>query len=415
MPGIISKKGKKNPKLIKVLSARAKQLLSDSRFKVRMATINRVTINKKYDIPYLAGYSKDGKTVYIDRHLKTTMNGVDLIPFLRIHEIAEKTLLDLDHLTYQEAHHVATHLERIAVEKAGLNWDRYTKYLEPYIKRVYYEDLKLVPKDLDLQPYANEHDLILKKLMKKERVKEIKARTVKESIGINEIKISLEYHNELNPVLWDGLKLKKEVRNKLMDFAKHWAEFAKIPLDIIQDIIIIGGNVNYNYTSKSDIDVHLILDRDQLGQNREMVDEYLQDKKILWTLTHKVSILGYPIEPYAQDSHASYPRGQGVYSIKRNTWVQYPPRGKYDFKNDPALKKKVMFYKKLIDTIIKNKMDVGAVRDLKAKLRDMRSASIADGGEFGFENLVFKELRNRGYLDKMNKYELTMKDQELSL
>ena len=60
-------------------------------------------------------------------------------------------------------------------------------------------------------------------------------------------------------------------------------------------------------------------------------------------------------------------------------------------------------------------MDVGAVRDLKAKLRDMRAASIADGGEFGFENLVFKELRNRGYLDKMNKYELTMKDQELSL
>jgi len=415
MPGVISKKGKKNPKLIKVLTKRARQLMNDNRFKVRMATINRVPINKKFDIPYLAGYSKDGKTVYIDRHLKTIFQGVDISQFLRIHEIAEKTLLDLDHLTYQEAHHIATHLERMAVEKVGLNWEKYTKFLEPYIKRVHGEDLKIVPKDLDLEPYADEHDPILRNLMKKEGVRDIKARTVRESIGLDEVKISLEYHDELNPVLWDGFKLKPEVRNKLMEFAKAWASFAKIPLDIIQDIIIIGGNVNYNYTSKSDIDVHLILDRDQLGQNREMVDEYLQDKKILWTLTHKVSVLGYPIEPYAQDSHASYPRGQGVYSIKRNTWVQYPPRGKYDFKNDPALKRKVLFYKRLIDTIIKDKMDVGAVRDLKAKLRDMRAASIADGGEFGFENLVFKELRNRGYLDKMNKYELTMKDQELSL
>jgi len=245
--------------------------------------------------------------------------------------------------------------------------------------------------------------------------KSVVKRAIRESAVLNEVKISLEYHKELNPKLWNGNKLKQEVRTKLLQFAKIWAEFAKIPLDIVQDIIIIGGNVNYNYTSKSDIDVHLILDRDRLGNNRDMVDEYLQDKKMLWTLTHKVSILGYPIEPYAQDSHASYPRGQGVFSIKRNTWVQYPPHGKYDFANDPALKKKVMFYKKLIDTIIKNKMDVGTVRDLKAKLRDMRASSIAQGGEFGFENLVFKELRNRGYLDKMNRYELTMKDQELSL
>ena len=45
----------------------------------------------------------------------------------------------------------------------------------------------------------------------------------------------------------------------------------------------------------------------------------------------------------------------------------------------------------------------------------MRAASIAKGGEFSFENLVFKELRNRGYLDKMNRYEQSLKDKALSL
>jgi hypothetical protein len=33
----------------------------------------RVT-NRQYDIPYIAGYSVDGKTVFIDRHLPRTFN-----------------------------------------------------------------------------------------------------------------------------------------------------------------------------------------------------------------------------------------------------------------------------------------------------------------------------------------------------
>ena len=78
-------------------------------------------------------------------------------------------------------------------------------------------------------------------------------------------------------------------------------------------------------------------------------------------------------------------------------------------------KRKVMFYKRSIDEIIRGKMDINAVRDLKRKIREMRGAAISRGGEFSFENLVFKELRNRGYLDKMNKYEQSLGDQALSL
>jgi hypothetical protein len=99
----------------------------------------------------------------------------------------------------------------------------------------------------------------------------------------------------------------------------------------------------------------------------------------------------------------------------RDRWIQFPNRGNYDWKNDPGLKRKVLFYKKLIDQVIRDKMDIDSVRDLKRKIRDMRGASIAKGGEFSFENLVFKELRNRGYLDKMNKYEQKLKDKALSL
>jgi hypothetical protein len=239
------------------------------------------------------------------------------------------------------------------------------------------------------------------------------ARVIKKSL--HETKISLEYHSELNQKLWVGSRLKEDVRTKLLNFGYAWANFAKIPREMIMDIIMTGGNANYNYTPKSDIDVHLVIDRNALGSNREFVDEYLQDKKVLWTLTHKISILGYQIEPYAQDNTDRYPANQGVYSLKRDRWIQFPNRGNYNWKDDPGLKRKVMFYKHIIDQIIKNKMDIGSVRDIKSKIRDMRGAAIAKGGEFSFENLVFKELRNRGYLDKLNRYEMRIKTSELSL
>jgi len=242
-------------------------------------------------------------------------------------------------------------------------------------------------------------------------------KVVREERGLplNETKISLEYHDELNPKLWNGWDLKPEVRQKLLDFAKTWAEFAKIQPSMIKDIIMIGGNTNYNYTPKSDIDVHLLIDRNKINPDREFVDEYLQAKKVLWTMTHNVTILGYPIEPYAQDINQAHASGQGVFSLKRNMWIQKPNHEKLDFKSDKNLKKKVMFYAHMIDDMIKNKMDAGVFNDLRKKMADMRSAGIAKGGEFSFENLVFKELRNRGYLDKMNNYEKTMKDQQLSL
>ena len=393
-------------KIIKDSSPELKKITGDPRFKARIAKIKSTPIIYKYDIPYLCGYSEDAKKVYIDRHLKTDWKGNDLSKFLRIHELTEKAILDIFDMKYQQAHHYASHFERKAVESAGINWDDYCEYLKPFIKEVTHEHLDKVPKDLDTEPYQDEHD--------KKTLKNIQ-NGMKESVSLIETKISLEYHDQLNPKIWDGAKLKPEVREALLKFGYAWADFAKIPKDIILDIIMTGGNANYNYTPKSDIDVHLVIDRNALGANREFVDEYLQDKKVLWTLTHKISILGYSLEPYAQDNADRYPANQGVYSLKRSRWVQFPNRGNYNWKDDPGLKRKVLFYKHLIDQIIKDKMDLQSVKDLKNKIKNMRAASIAAGGEFSFENLVFKELRNRGYLDKMNKYEMSLKDKELSL
>src|SRR5215211_3626119 len=55
-------------------------------------------VDHSYDIPYVAGYSVDARTVYIDRHLPRSFRSwtkrVYVTPFLLTHEIVEKALLD---------------------------------------------------------------------------------------------------------------------------------------------------------------------------------------------------------------------------------------------------------------------------------------------------------------------------------
>jgi len=232
---------------------------------------------------------------------------------------------------------------------------------------------------------------------------------------LNELKLQLQYHKELNPKLWDDFVLKQEVRAKLLQFAEVWREFAKIPKESVKEVIMLGGNANYNYTDLSDIDVHLVVTKSEISKDNPLLDDYLQDKKQMWTLSHKITILGYGLEPYAQDISVEYPKNQGVYSLTNNEWLAKPEFVGDDFLKDPYLKKKVKFYMHMIDDMIKNHIDLDSVKHFKEKLRDMRGAAIKKGGEFSFENLVFKELRNQGYLDKLSAYQRTNQDQELSL
>ena len=70
----------------------------------------------------------------------------------------------------------------------------------------------------------------------------------------------------------------------------------------------------------------------------------------------------------------------------------------------------------MIDELIDSQSDdIDAFRKLKNRLKGMRAGAIEKGGESAPENLVFKELRNRGYLDKMSKYVRNLEDKSLSL
>lgn len=226
--------------------------------------------------------------------------------------------------------------------------------------------------------------------------------------------LTLQYHDELNFKLWKNEKLRSDVSNKLMMIARTWAGFAKIPPKAIKDVILVGGNANFNYTPYSDIDLHVVVDMDKIPECKQLLDEYLRDKKQLWGLVHDIKIYGHDVELYAQDKNTPYTKDQGVYSIKQDKWLVQPTKKEVNL-NDPAIKRKVEQYIEKIDTLIETSAEEETFEALKTKFREMRGAALKQGGEFSVENLVFKELRNLGYLDKVTEYLRSKQDQRLSL
>jgi hypothetical protein len=126
--------------------------------------------DRNHDIPYLAGYSVDGKKIYIDRHLPKSFNyrgrEIEVDRYLILHEEVEKTLIDRLGLHYQHAHQIATRAEEAAVRADKISWRAYDRFMQKYVKMTGDERLTKLPPDLDLKPYRDEHDYDLMTRMK---------------------------------------------------------------------------------------------------------------------------------------------------------------------------------------------------------------------------------------------------------
>lgn len=122
-------------------------------------------VDRDFDIPYLAGYSKSGRIIYIDRHVPMSLvvggKRLNIMPFLIIHERTEKALIDFMGMYYPIAHQIATFAEHYEIKKMRVSPRNYEKALDPYIKADAHEKITKVPADLDLHPYRDSKDFKL--------------------------------------------------------------------------------------------------------------------------------------------------------------------------------------------------------------------------------------------------------------
>lgn len=215
------------------------------------------------------------------------------------------------------------------------------------------------------------------------------------------------YKGELNSIFWQDGKFNPEVRTKLLQIATDFYTDLKVDAPII-DVHLTGSLANFNWTEHSDLDVHVILDFKEIGEDIDLVKAALDGKRFIWNLRHPVKISGYDVELYAQDKDEPHV-ASGLYSLMKDEWITEPQPSNPQI-DERDVMRKVAAYKIEIEELEKEikKADSDEAREamdrisaLKQKIMKARKEGLAQNGEFSIENLVFKTLRNDGWLERL--------------
>jgi len=228
---------------------------------------------------------------------------------------------------------------------------------------------------------------------------------------------SIEMHDTLCPFIWDeNGKMKTEVRKALLMNAKRFIEFSGIENLNFNDIILTGSVANYNYNENSDLDVHTIFDFNQISENKDFVGEFLKLKKLLWNDKLSIQVKGRDVEVYFQDVDEPH-YATGTYSLIKDEWVVKPTKKIVNI-NTGDVQLKSADFMNAIDDLETNENEEDFLKKyelLKNKIKKYRQTGLSNSGEYSVENLVFKILRNTGYLAKLIELKNNYLTQELTL
>ena len=95
----------------------------------------------------------------------------------------------------------------------------------------------------------------------------------------------------------------------------------------------------------------------------------------------------------------------GIYSVVKDEWVKEPTKEDIPEVDqdtiDKAFKPWEKRYKALLATITDDVDDEAEIDKFIDALYELRGKGLSTDGEYSIENLVFKEMRNNGYLDNL--------------
>ena len=222
---------------------------------------------------------------------------------------------------------------------------------------------------------------------------------------------AVKFNEQLNPRIWQGNKMRPEVRAKLLQIAEDFKQSLGLTDLNVKDITLSGSNAGYTYTPHSDIDLHLVVDLPQADANavyRELFDA----KKFQYNETHNIKIGGYDVELYVENANKTAV-SQGIFSVVNDDWINIPLKKRSTI-NDNVVKSKYDVIKNHIESAIESG-DLERLTNTAAKIKKMRQSGLDRNGELGPENLAYKMLRSQGVIKKLYDARTEAKDRELSL
>jgi len=222
---------------------------------------------------------------------------------------------------------------------------------------------------------------------------------------------------------WDtGNKLKKEIRAHLLKIALDFYSGVKFThgKKVIKDIYFTGSLAGYNYHEQSDVDIHIVLDYSMLDDNEELLDNYFKFAKSEWNGKHDITIKGRVVE-IGIDNVINNNHHDGVYSLIHDKWVKEPTKQAEDAVDGEEIDRYAKKIMGKIDTLMQDYAlsdaeDAASVaydkaKELKHKIKEMRQKALDSKKElYSVGNLVFKSLRNSGYMEKLSDFMHEMYD-----
>lgn len=228
----------------------------------------------------------------------------------------------------------------------------------------------------------------------------------------------------LCPDIWDNYrkveksKMKPEIKDGLIDIANKFIEFLGFDI-FVQDITMTGSLANFNWSEYSDIDLHIIYDFKETGDQEEVFKDLFTLKRTLFNLQHDITVKGYEVELYVQDMSEPH-MSTGVYSVLYDEWLTQPKQKEVEIEPD-KIESKSEYWMNIIDNVIEDLDDetmdnaIEKLDSVKDKIKSFRSGGLEKGGEYSYENLVFKFLRRNGYIQKLFDAKNDLIDKSLSI
>ena len=219
------------------------------------------------------------------------------------------------------------------------------------------------------------------------------------------------YNDTLNPNIWDNLELKPEIKEKLLQIGKDF--YADTETDApLKDVLFVGSLANYNWSDTSDFDVHVVIDFKDVDENVELVEKLVNALKSKWNDEHDIHLKGHNVEVYIQDVTKEN-RSTGVYSLMQDKWISEPQKENIEIDKEKIQEKYNDFVRKINSAL--KAQDIDKLKSIIKDVYDMRQAGLDKSGELSTENLVFKILRNRNYIEKLKQEIINLYDKKQSL
>ena len=217
--------------------------------------------------------------------------------------------------------------------------------------------------------------------------------------------LAFDIQRDLQPKLWkNSTHLYAGVKAALMEIVDEFVENLGLDVDIA-DIIVTGSIANYNWSKFSDIDVHILVDFDDINTDHDLVKRFFDAVRSNWNKLHDIRIKGHEVELYVQDINEPH-ISTGVYSLPDEKWLVTPKKIEPQIDKITALKKMKSLAREVdkLSAIYDNRQYEEAFKfaeRIKEKIKRMRQSGLQRSGIYSPENLAFKMLRRSGDIEQL--------------